>query len=157
MLWLELTFSLLFRIHSSHDHELLRNKQVQYLLFVGVKDGTFDTFPRAPYTWDQSHSSTRMLPLSTRETMKKSTLKSQLLVPTSRINIADSTTSTILLIPTSMPSFYEARLNRTTTNVQRIPAGVSSQQFSPASKVSSPLLHHTHAAFSSTGGRYRWN
>lgn len=153
VLWLELTFSLLFLIH---NHQLPRKKQVQYLSFVGVKDGTFDTFPDAPFTWDQSHEfSTRILPSSSRETMKQSTLKSQLPVPNSRIKIVDSTTSTILLIPTS---FYGVTLNMTTTttNVQRTPRD-SSQQLSPARKVSSPLLHHTHATFSGTEGRYRWN
>lgn len=153
VLWLELTFSLLFLIH---NHQLPRKKQVQYLSFVGVKDGTFNTFPDAPFTWDQSHEfSTRILPSSSRETMKQSTLKSQLPVPNSRIKIVDSTTSTILLIPTS---FYGVTLNMTTTttNVQRTPRD-SSQQLSPARKVSSPLLHHTHATFSGTEGRYRWN
>lgn len=153
VLWLELTFSLLFLIH---NHQLLRKQQVQYLSFVGVKDGTFDTFPDAPFTWDQSHEfSTRILPSSSRETMKQSTLKSQLPVPNSRIKIVDSTTSTILLIPTS---FYGVTLNMTTTttNVQRTPRD-SSQQLSPARKVSSPLLHHTHATFSGTEGRYKWN
>lgn len=153
VLWLELTFSLLFLIH---NHQLLRKQQVQYISFVGVKDGTFNTFPDAPFTWDQSHEfSKRILPSSTRETMKQSTLKSQLPVPNSRIKIVDSTTSTILLIPTS---FYGVTLNmtKTTTNVQRTPRD-SSQQLSPARKVSSPLLHHTHATFSGTEGRYRWN
>lgn len=85
---------------------------------------------------------------------EQSTLKSQLPIPNSRIKIVDSTTSTILLIPTS---FYGITLNMTTTtttNVQRTPRD-SSQQLSPARKVSSPLLHHTHATFSGTEGRYR--
>lgn len=86
-------------------------------------------------------------------TIQQSALKSQLPAPTSRREVGYTATSTVLLIPTSMPSYYGATLNMTTSFVQQSPGVPSSQQLSPTRKVSSPLLHNPHATFSDTEGR----
>lgn len=127
-------------------------KKAQYLLFVGVKDGHFKTFPDKPFSWGYNPSSTRILPSSTWRTIKRSTFQSQFSIRPNQIRTAtDTVTPTFIRIPTSRP-YHGTTLNITASYAHEI-SRITSHGSSPAREVSSPSLHNPHVAMSSTKGR----